>query len=241
MRELQMSVKRKDVAKNDCWNVEAMYSTHEDWEKEFHKLIPSDKRPRWPELAKFRGKLGEGPDVLKNALTTILEIDRKLESIYTYSHLKHDEDIAENKNKIAYSKSLGLVHDFAEETSWFEPELLALPDDKIAQYVNDPSLKEYRFHLEKIVRMKKHTLSADKESLLALAGQALSATHKAFSAINDADFKFGTVLDEKKTAREITHAQYGMYIREQDRVLRKNAFEKYHGKYQEYAIPFVSF
>jgi oligoendopeptidase F len=235
MRDLQMTTKRKDVSKKDCWNVEAIYSTYEDWEKAYQKLVPNEKRPRWPELSQFRGKLGDEPEVVKNALETILGIDRKLELVYTYAHLKHDEDIAENKNKIAYSKAYALLHDFAEEISWFEPELLALSDEKIQQYLNDSSLKDYRFHLEKILRMKKHTLSAEKESLLSQAGQALSATHKAFSAINDADFKFGTALDEKGNAHEITHAQYGMYIREQDRVLRKNAFEKYHGKYHEYA------
>lgn len=229
-----MVTKRNDVDKKDCWNVEAMFTTYESWEKELQKLVPSEQRPRWPVISQFRGKLGDGPDTLKNALETILGIDRKLDSLYTYAHLKHDEDITENRNKIAYSKALGLIHDFAEETSWFEPELLALSDDKIKEYLNSPALKEYRFHLEKILRMKKHTLSSEKEELLSLAGQALSATHKAFSAINDADFKFGTTTDGKGNPREITHGQYGIYIREQDRVLRKNVFEKYLGKYHEY-------
>lgn len=229
-----MSIKRNDVAKSDCWNVEAMFLSLEDWEKEFKKLVPTESRPRWPEIAKFRGKLSENAQTLKNALETILAIDRKLNILYTYAHLKHDEDISENKHKIAYSKAFGLHHDFAEETSWFEPELLGLTEKKIDEYLNDPTLKDYRFHLEKILRMKKHTLSAEKESLISLVGQALSSSHKTFSAINDADFKFGTAKDGKGNNREITHAQYGMYIRDQDRVLRKNAFETYHGKFKSY-------
>lgn len=48
-----------------------------------------------------------------------------------------------------------------------------------------------------MIRVKKHTLSAENETLLALAGQALPAAHKAFRAINDADFQFGSVLDGK--------------------------------------------
>lgn len=229
-----MSTQRKDVAKQDCWNVEAMYPTFDDWEKDFKKFVSTETRPRWPEFQSYRGKLGDSPEVLKNALKTMLAIDRTLENLYTYAHLKHDEDIAENKHKVAYSKAFGLLHDFAEEASWFEPELLALPEEKMNAYLKDPSLKEYQFHLEKILRMKKHTLSAEKESLISLAGQALSASQKAFSAINDADFKFGSVVDGQGNNRPITHGQYSMYIRDQDRVLRKNAFEAYHGKYREY-------
>ena len=69
----------------------------------------------------------------------------------------------------------------------------ALPESLLTEYLASPSLADYRFHLEKMLRMKKHTLSPDNEKLMALAGQALQTSHKAFSAINDADFKFGHV------------------------------------------------
>ncbi len=225
-----MATKRKDVTKEDRWNVEALFPAIQDWENEFKKTISSEKRPHWPELKHFQGKLSESTATLKKALETILKIDRKLTALYTYAHLKHDEEITDNTNKVLYSKIYAILHDFAEEISWFEPEILTLP----TSIINEPSLAEYKFYLEKILRMKEHTLSQESESLLALAGKALGSTHKAFSAINDADFKFGSVLNAKGEPKELTHAQYGMYLRDQDRVLRKNTFTSYLGKYFNY-------
>ncbi len=70
--------------------------------------------------------------------------------------------------------------------------------------------------------------------LLALSGQALQGYHKAFGAINDADFEFGSIKNEKGEDLPLSHASYGLYMREQDRTLRKNAFDKMHGQYEKY-------
>ena len=57
-------------------------------------------------------------------------------------------------------------HDFAQETSWFEPELLALDQKILDLFIASPVLADYRFHIEKSVRIKKHTLSPKKKNSL---------------------------------------------------------------------------
>ena len=52
--------------------------------------------------------------------------------------------------------------------------------------------------------------------------------------MNNADFKFGTVQDSKGESRELTHATYGLFIRDQDRTLRENSFKKLCGKFEEF-------
>ncbi|MFQ5729981.1 MAG: oligoendopeptidase F, partial [Waddliaceae bacterium] len=168
---------------------------------------------------------------LKAAIEYLLSIERKIDKLYTYAHLRHDEDIAKDKYKIAYLQILDICHGFAQESAWFEPELLSLPDETIENFLSSPILQSYRFHLEKILRLKEHTLSAEKEELLALTGKALETPRKAFSAINDADFTFGKVKDRQGEEREITHASYGIFIRDHDRQLRQKAFKQYHMKY----------
>lgn len=229
-----MIVERSQVAEQDQWNVQALYPDFETWETEFLKANRQDQKPKWPEIAAYKGRLHEGPQVLKECLEKMLDISRNLSKLYTYAHLRHDEDIANDPYKRAYSQITSLLHDFNEETSWFEPELLALPDAVIQAYLASPVLADYRFHIEKIVRIKKHMLSIENEELMALAGKALQAPNKAFSAINDADFKFGSIADKTGKPRELSHALYGIYIRDQDRTLRANAFKQMHGKYLKY-------
>ncbi len=229
-----MAKARTEVKQTDKWNVEALFPQYEGWQKECLNFIREKDQPRWPEIANYKGRLGESPQTLKAALDLVFSIERKLSLYYTYAHLRHDEDIADEAHKTGYNRILSALHDFNQETAWFEPELLALSDNTIKAYLDSPVLAEYRFHIEKIVRVKKHMLSPQEEELLALSGKALQATQKAFGAINDADFKFGTVKDSQGAEQELTHALYGLYVRDQDRTLRENAFKRLHGQFQNY-------
>lgn len=228
-----MSKLRKDVAPQDKWNVEALYPSLEAWREEFEQIAPATS-PRYPSMISKKGTLGGSPASLKAFLDDYLKLSEILSKLYTYAHLKHDEDIADNDGKMAYSEAIAAYSSFQEETAWFNPELIALPEAKIQEYLKAPELQDYNFFLEKIFRMKPHTLSADKELLMAMSGKALSSMQRAFSALNDADFKFGTILDKAGLPHDLTHAQYGLYLRSNDRTLRENAFKTYHGKYHSY-------
>lgn len=227
--------KREEVLLEDQWNVEALYPNQEAWEQALKAFVPHpQQKPHWPAFQAFQGTLQQGPERVKQALDLMMQIDRELSKLYTYAHLRHDEDITNPQFKKSYEQILTLAHSFAQESSWFQPELLALPENCLQEYLNAPVLAAYRFYLEQIVRLKPHTLTPDNEELLALAGQALQASHKAFSALNDADFKFGEILDSQGVSKPLSHATYGLYIRDQDRVLRQNAFKQYHQQFAAY-------
>lgn len=228
-----MVVAREDTPLEDRWNVEALYPSLEAWRDEFNRFVPVGS-PRWPQMQALHGTLSTGANQLHHALDFVHNLERKLTKLFTYAHLRHDEDVANNDFKIAYNESLGALNDFKEETSWFEPELLSLSHELIEQYLQHPLLKEYRFNLEKTFRLKPYTLTADKELLLAMSGKALATSHKAFSAINDADFKFGTATDEAGQKHELTHGKYALYLRSPDRTLRESAFKNYHNTFKSF-------
>jgi len=229
-----VTLERAKVAKQDKWNVEACYPSLKEWEKDYHKIVGDSTSPRWPLLKKYKGRLGESPKILKEALEVISDLSRKLSKLYTYAHLRHDEEITIDAHKTAYNRILAAMHDLAQETSWFEPELLALDDKTLSTMLKSPLLKDYKFQIEKCIRIKKHMLPPEGEELLAMSAKALEGSHKAFSAINDADFKFDSVKDGKGKLRELTHGTYGLYLRDRDRTLRKNAFIGLQGKYRGY-------
>lgn len=229
-----MAKTRAEVAQADKWNVEALYPSDEAWEIDFQRVKGEETHPRWPTLGKHVGTLHQSAHAVKEALDQLLGLKRQLEKLYVYAHLRHDEDIANDQNKAAFKRISAIFLDFGRETAWFEPELLALSDARIQEYLASPELASYRFHLEKIVRLKPHTLQPEQEELLAMASRALQAPHKAFSALNDADFKFGTVTDSTGKKQELTHASYALFIRDRDRTLRANSFRALHGKFAEY-------
>jgi oligoendopeptidase F len=225
---------RSAVAAQDKWDVERLYSGFEAWEKDFEKWARQGKRPRWPELEAFKGRLGEGSGVLAQFLKSSLEIDRALEKLHTYAHLRHDEDVAADQPKDAFGRITAAYFDFRQETSWFEPELLALPEAKLFAYLKDEQLKEYRLHLEKIIRMRPHTLSAELEDLMAKAALALQTSGKAFGSFNNADLKFPAVKDSKGESHELSHGTYQLHMRNPDRKLREETFKAMHSAFLKY-------
>jgi len=222
---LMQPKERKEVSSHDMWDVDVLYPTLTEWEKEFASATESPSAPHFPSLVRYKGHLHEGPSVLKEALEKLFTLSRKLEKLYTYVHLRHDEEITHNDHKNAYQRACLLLQDFGQECAWFEPELLALTPETMSQYLESSILAPYRFHLEKILRMRPHTLSADKEELLAMAAKPLQTSPQAFSALNNADIKFGVVKNEKGEDKPLSHALYSLYLRSPDRTLRKNAFE----------------
>ena len=222
---------RTDVPEGDKWNVGALYPNIDAWKAEMEAVCRPQEKPHWPEIETYKGRLGEGASILKEFLDLTFDLDRKMSKLYTYAHMRHDEDLAQEEHKVIHTQITTIHHDFGQETSWAEPELLSLSDEAIASYLKDPVLKEYHFHIERIVRQKPHTLSADQEKLLALAAQALGTPSKSFSAFNNADLKFPPVKNQKGEELEMSHGKYMVYLRDADRTLRKNAF---HSMYETF-------
>lgn len=226
---------RDEVLAQDCWNVEALYPNLEEWQTAFYHFVKDrHQKPYWPTLASLRGTLDQGANRLKATLEELFKIDRTLTKLYTYAHLRHDENIINPTFKKTFDEIVAIAHACAQETAWIQPELISLSDELLSKYLKDPLLADYHFYLEQSVRAKKHTLSPESEMLIAQAGQALQTASKAFRALNDADFQFGTVRDSLGDHKQLTHGNYALYIRDHDRVLRKNALENYHNHYKAY-------
>ncbi len=229
-----MAIERVDVALEDRWNVEALYSQEQEWNNDFRRVCPEKEGERWPQLAKFKGRLGSGASQLAECLREVSEIDRKLSKLYTYAHLKHDEDIAATTYKDAYEKIIGYLHAFRLETSWIEPEIQEIADATMISFLEDPLLKDFRISLERIRRLRPHTLPEREERLLALSGRALGAAPKAFGALNNADLKFGSVVDSQGDSHELTHGTYNLFMRSRDRTLRENSYKALHSTFASF-------
>jgi oligoendopeptidase F len=220
-----MAKERKSILAADKWAVEDLYESLESWQKEYDALAIQAKEG-FAEFTCFRGCLSEK---LESCLKKYFDISEKIEALYVYAHLRHDEDVSFEGAKKAYQSISMLYHMFAAATSWLEPEIL--------QTDLKPWLQrsEYKNFLKKLAHQKPHVLSEKEERLLAASSDPLQSVTAAFSSINNADLKFEPAVDEKGKANELTHSSYQLYLKSQDRQLRKSAFLNMHkefGKFQ---------
>lgn len=225
---------REQVPSKDRWNVEALYPNPDSWQADLKELQGQEKQPKWPELIQYRGQLHD-PAAVANLFTSYLELQRKLEKLHTYAHLRLDEDLGNDAFKNDFGLISTLIHEFSLETSWIEPEFLSLNEAQFKSLLADNKLSPYRFHLEKIGRMRPHTLTPEQEELMALSGKSLDTAYRAFGALNNADLTFKPAINSKGEELPLSNGTYLSYLRNPDRALRKSAFENLHRGFESHA------
>ena len=232
-KEKPMAKNRSEVPLEDRWNVEALYQNEESWKAELN-LVQGQEKPRWTEMKSFKNRLSD-PAAVASLFEFYLNAQRKLEKLHTYAHLRLDEDLGNDHFKSDFGLISSLIHDFQLETSWIEPEFMRLNEADFENLISQSQLKPYRFYLQKVGRMRPHTLTPDQEELLALSGKALDASYRAFGALNNADLTFPPAVDSNGKTHPLSNGTYLSYLRSPDRNLRKSAFVNLHKGFETHA------
>ena len=220
---------RSKIPKPMTWNLDPLYSSIDDWEKDFAKLGGLLKK-----FLRFEGKLSKGPKKIAEALRASDALERLLEKVYTYTHLKSDEDTANSENRARLDRVTAKYAEIEGETAWFDPEILEIPPKTLARFMKSKKLAFYRRTLEELLRDRPHTLPAGEERLLGLASDVLSTPHKSFSLLNNADLRFPLVKDTDGKEIELTHGNYLSLMESPSREVRKNAFTALYDTYSKY-------
>lgn len=220
---------RDEVPEKYKWNIEKLYPTVEEWEKDFGRL-----KIEAPQIKEYEGKLNEGKFLL-DFFHKREEILRLTEKLYVYASHRSDEDTANGtymilKNKIAPYSAVVMSY-FA----FFEPELMALSDENINEMIkNEPELKKFEFFISSVRRLKKHTLSKEKEEVIAAYQDSVTAPYEIFAMLTDADMEFPDITDENGNKAELTEVKYLEYIRSSNRRVREEAFKNLFGTFKKY-------
>ena len=218
---------RGEVPVSDTWDLSRLYTGDEAWERAF---------VAWTEqivgYAAFQGKLSESPEMLVECIRFNLDIERTADRLGHYAMLKTAEDQANS----VYQRMMGRFTQAASEAgqaaSFIRPEILAMPSEKLDEYLKATELAPYKLLLTRIIRYKPHTLGEKEERLLAMQSELSGAPSKIFRQLQDADMKFGTVANEKGQQIELTHSSLMSFLTSPDRKVRETAFHKYYDVYE---------
>ena len=211
------------------WDLSVLYPDTESWEKEFAALEAAADR-----FYSFKGRLAESPELLKAAIEASDEFDRLAEKLYTYAHLLCDENTSIGPNRARVDRISAKLSALSEKESWFDPEIMAIPDERMQELLNAPLLAFYRRSLLELLREKPHTLSEAEERLLGTLGDVLGNSDEIFSTMNDTDMSFGRLRDSEGELLDLTHGSWGSFMETPDRKVRKKAFHQLYRQYRQY-------
>ena len=228
--------KRDEIPVEDTWELEAIYENDQQWEEEFNEI-----KALIPEIKEYKGKLAESADKLYNALQKQDEITIKLGKLYTYAHMRYDQDTTNSHYQGLNDRAANLATQVSSELAFVVPEILSVPEETIKQYLNDKEeLKLYEHALDEINRERPHVLSKEEEAILAGVSDVTSSSSNTFGMLNNADMKFPTIKDENGEEVEVTHGRYIRFLESSDRRVRKDAFKAVYDTYGKFKNTFAS-
>src|SRR5216117_421581 len=220
---------RSEVPDSDKWDLSHLFIDTSKWQEDFAWLQRTYSR-----FQEWKGKVGESAQTLAAVLEFEKSLELKMERVYHYASLQLAEDSTNNEYLARIGQVQNLLTKIGEAAAFVVPEILAIDDEKFAQFVADPVLKEWRIKLGKIRRMRPHVLSLPEERLLALGSVALSGYDDTFSQLTDVDMKFGALKDETGRERPLSQSSFSSFLVKRDPELRKRAFHQFYAEFRDH-------
>ncbi len=221
---------RSEIDEAYKWDLTTMYTDLKAWEGDFQKCEQMMER-----LAGMRGEVSKSPENLHRFLKLQEDFSTTLEKVFAYAMLYKDQDTRASEPQAMFDRSYSLAVKSGEAVSWFDPEILSLPDGQLMTWCRThPDLRIYEHAFDDLLRQQEYVLSEREEELLAMTGKLASAPRQAFEMLTNADMEFPAIEGPDGDEVELSEGRYSLYMQSPDRVLRERAFKGTLGAYLKY-------
>lgn len=222
-----MEVKdRKDIDVKDTWNLESIYANNELWEEDYAALEKAAA-----EFAKLKGAIEADVSKIPAVLDAYYGLHRRLSKLSVYARMRFDQDTTDSTYQTMSAKIGSLGVKIGAASAFVEPEILSYSKEQLeAAEKENERTAYYGRKIEEMLRGQEHTLDAEKEELLAAAGDMAEAPDDIFSVLMNADMKYPDIVLEDGTHLPLTNSTYISYMESPDRAVREGAFKTLYGQ-----------
>ena len=211
------------------WNLQDIFENEEQFKKGKGEIADILEK-----IKTYQGILCNTSENLYNCYKLYEQALEKFEKVYAYGMLKYHLDMSNQEGIKIFKEVEGLGTEFSVATSFMTPEITYADENTIKEYIKEERLKGYERDIKDILNEKKHVLSKEEENILANFSETVSAPENTFDTLTNAEFKFGTLIDENGKEVEMTDSTYTLFLKNKDRNVRKQAFDLMYKKYSEF-------
>jgi oligoendopeptidase F len=228
---------RHEIPAADTWNLDDIFTGLDAWETACQELEAGIRA-----FAARQGSLADGPASLLAALQASDALGQLAYRVYYYVSLRYDEDQRDNVANGRRQKVQHLLAQWRQATSWFNPELLALPLARIQEWMTAlPALAVYRFALEDLYRQQEHVLDEQGERLLSLSSQFGNTPEDSYEALSTADARFPTIRLSTGEDVKVTYGRYrAVLATNRVQADRAAVFDAHHKVFADYQNTYAS-
>lgn len=225
-----MVLQRNEINEKDTWDLSTIYPTDQAWEEALKDLTEQLET-----VAQYEGHLLDSADNLLEITEFSLEMERQIEKLYVYAHMKNDQDTREAKYQEYYAKAMTLYSQLDQAFSFYEPEFMEISEKQYADFLEaQPKLQVYQHYFDKLLQGKDHVLSQREEELLAGAGEIFGSASETFAILDNADIVFPYVLDDDGKEVQLSHGTYTRLMESKKREVRRGAYQALYATYEQF-------
>ena len=212
------------------WDLSHICPSWEEWQGSYRELDA--------EIEAFKSRQG----TLASGAETLLEAFRAMDRmgvlsyrVWYYASLRYDEDQRNNEINARRQQVQILFAREHQASSWFNPELLAIPLDTIREWMERHTpLALYRFAIEALFHEQEHVLDEQGERLLSYAARSSSVSHESYAALTTADMKPPTIALGAGDQIALSYGQYRAILEtNRNQADRATAYRAFHQIYAD--------
>ncbi len=215
--------RRADVPQEATWDLSTIFPDVAAWEaatRELEQTIPT--------LAAYTGRLGESASTLRELLNASDQLRILIGRLYSFASMRFDVDTTDQSAAALRERVISLYAQLQAALAFVEPELLTLGKERIAALQHDePALAHYDHYFDNLYRRAAHIRSGEVESLLAQAGDPLSAAYSTYLMLAEGELRFADAVDSQGQHHPVSTGTVDTLLHSPDRHLRKSAWNSH--------------
>ncbi len=221
---------RSEVNQDQTWNAESVFASPEEFDAEVQSIVEY-----LPAIKAFQGHLGDSPEAFLEAMNAMEVLAQRAAKVQVYATMSSAVDATNQQAAAINGIATSALAQVGAATSFVDPELLSLGEDKLRGWLQDePRMKLYEHYFNDLFRKQAHVRNAEVEELLGMLRDPFISTRNTTNMLANADFKFKPARDSKNNKIELTQSTYGSVLSGTDRKARKTAWKNYNDKYLEF-------
>ena len=204
------------------WDSTSVFPDEAGWEAALETVLA-----RLPDLAEFKGHLGDSPDALADWFSATESVQRLMGKLGVYATMSYSVDVTDQAAAARTDRTRSAFAQVAAAMSFAVPEMIAIGLPKLRQWAaSSPRLAHLDHHFDRLERLQGHVRSADVEEVLMQASDPISSAVAAHGVLANADMQFAPAVGADGE-EEVAQGTIAALLTSPDPGIRRSAFENY--------------
>lgn len=219
---------RDEIDKKYKWNTEDIYKNWEEWQEDIEKAKELLK-----EIPQYENKIENSREDFVKLMKLDEKLSRIIEKAYLYPYMLKDLDSTDQLVSQKLQEVEFLFAQISTVTSWIHPKILEIPQETMEKWIDEnDEIKDHKFNLMELYRLRKHVLDKDKEKLLSHYSQYMGVVNDIYDELSTSDIVWNEIELSTGEKVQVTNGMYSKILDgNKNQEDRRKAFEALYSSY----------